>query len=369
MPYYLRHYFDPDFKHEKLTPQFTSDGSMTYFYLGYVQNVVQGQVVAEVIDLDQHPEITDYDPRFISAEPHFPCGPNCIPHPGKPSRMIATANGYCFYNKGLITIKKLLNVRRNIDFHTGNIMFVGDVIAHESVQSGFTLHGNNILVKGTVENALIRAAGNIVCESGIKGGGNGHLKSNGNVKAPFCENITIEADGNIELDGSCMHSTLHAEGSIMVKGRLQGGEACAGRVIFAQNQLGGHSTPTKIILGFSPRRLRHKRALEKHLEELLPVLERFERVIEKKPKLMSEFSLQIRLLQRKIKVRNAQLRSLNAELAAQAANAAGCRLICPGKIESGTEITIGEATYQVTDFVHGREFRLENGEVVAKKLT
>lgn len=48
MAYYLRHFFNPDFNHKKLRPETLKDGDVSQHYLGYVQNVVAGQVLAEV---------------------------------------------------------------------------------------------------------------------------------------------------------------------------------------------------------------------------------------------------------------------------------------------------------------------------------
>ena len=62
--YYLLHYFDPDFSHLKLTPEQRADGSAELRNLGYVQNVVAGQVLAEVLDMEKHTDI-ERDPRFI----------------------------------------------------------------------------------------------------------------------------------------------------------------------------------------------------------------------------------------------------------------------------------------------------------------
>ncbi|MDR2892310.1 MAG: FapA family protein [Deltaproteobacteria bacterium] len=369
MAYYLRHYFDPDFKHEQLIPQITKDGAVTYFYLGYVQNVVAGQVVAELIDLDRHPDATAYDPRFITSEPYFPCGPNCTPHPGKPSRMIATANGYCFYLDGLITVKKLLNVRRDVDFHTGNIMFVGNVIAHEAVRSGFILHGYDMLVKGTVEGAIVRADGSLVCEAGIKGGGSGRLESRGNIKLPFCESIFLQAGGNIEIDGTCMHSSIYTGGSLMVKGRLQGGEIYAKQIVFVQNQLGGgQDTLTRVTLGYSPEKLQLLDEAQKDLDNLQPRLLQLELALNKKPERLPELSLLMRMLNRKINIRHKQIRKLRNELSVEAQNASGCKIICPGNIHPGVEVSIGGIKHVVDDFYSNMEFILLDEEIVMRNL-
>ncbi|MDR2055361.1 MAG: DUF342 domain-containing protein, partial [Desulfovibrio sp.] len=72
MKYYLRHYFNPDFNHLHPKPALTdgSDGSSDLYSLGYVQNAIDGQVLAEIVPLDQAGE--DVDPRFIQNEPTLP---------------------------------------------------------------------------------------------------------------------------------------------------------------------------------------------------------------------------------------------------------------------------------------------------------
>ncbi|MDR2743684.1 MAG: FapA family protein, partial [Desulfovibrio sp.] len=81
--YYLRHYFDPDFRHTQLSPTQDPDGTVSLRYLGYVQNVVAGQVLAELVNLDVHPDAAR-DTRFIYQERHLPIGPNCAPHSENP---------------------------------------------------------------------------------------------------------------------------------------------------------------------------------------------------------------------------------------------------------------------------------------------
>ena len=157
------------------------DGNVHDHYLGYVQNVVAGQALAELIPLDEthagkiasgkeHPHSgriekhkkaakkelksseapaiagnalehdipgqTHIDPRYLYDNPIFPLGPNCGHDPSNPNRIIALVSGYCFYNKGLITVKKLLNVRQDINFSTGNILFAGDVVVHGDIYPG-----------------------------------------------------------------------------------------------------------------------------------------------------------------------------------------------------------------------------------------
>ncbi|MDL2285665.1 FapA family protein [Desulfovibrio sp. OttesenSCG-928-F07] len=369
MPYYVRHFFNPDFNHEELRPEVLHDGDVSQHYLGYVQNVVAGQVLAEVINLDEHPYLTDYDPRFIFPDKVFPCGPNCAAHPKNPSRIVATSNGYVFYNQGLITVKKLLNVRRDVDFHTGNIMFTGDIIAHGAIRTGFTVQGNRVLVKGTVEGARVVAENDIVCEAGLKGANSGFLQCNGNVKIPFCENIKIHALGNVEIEGSCMHSEIYVGGSLMIKGRLQGGTICANNIIYVTDQIGGgQNTSTKIMMGYSPAEFYELQQIEADISNAHTRLEHLERLVQKKPVLLEAYDLTIRLMREKLRLLHQKHTMLWKNFRSDEENAAKCRIICPGRIRPGVEISIARAYTDIQDFYEGLEFRLEDDEVVFKKL-
>ncbi len=369
MAYYVRHYFNPDFNHEDLRPEALKDGDVSQHYLGYVQNVVAGQVLAEVIDLDAHPDVTDYDPRFIFPNKVFPSGPNCAPHPKFPSRIIATTNGYVFYHQGLITVKHLLNVRRDVDFHTGNIMFTGDIMAYGAVRTGFTVQGNKVLVKGPVEGAKIVAEHDIVCESGLIGAGTGLLRCRGNVKALFCENMRIHALGNIEIEGSCLHSEIYVGGSLMVKGRLQGGTVCANNIIYVGEQIGGgQNTITRIMMGYNPVEFAELQRLESEISSLHTSLEHMERMVYKKPVLLESYDLKIRLAKEKLRLKRQKHNEMWKNFQSDEENAAKCRVICPGHIRPGLEISIARAYADIQDFYEGLEFRLEDDEIALKKL-
>lgn len=369
MAYYLRHFFNPDFNHKKLRPEVLKDGDVSQHYLGYVQNVVAGQVLAEVINLDEHPEYTDYDPRFIFQEKIYPVGPNCIPHPQFPSRILAAANGYVFYLDGLITVKRLLNVRQDVNFHTGNIMFTGDVVCHETVRTGFIVHGNKVLVKGTVEGATIVAENDIACESGIKGGGSGLLECGGNVKIPFCENLRIHARGNVEIEGSCMHSEIYVDGNLMIKGRLQGGTVYANNVVYVGEQIGGgQNTTTKVMMGYPPSDFLRVQTIEREIARLHPVVEQLERMVQKKPVLFESYDLRIRLLKQKLELLHTKRSALWRNFKADEYLAEKCRLICPGRIRPGLEISIARSFETIHDFYEGMEFRLEGYDIVQKPI-
>lgn len=369
MAYYLRHFFNPDFNHKKLRPDTLQDGDVSQHYLGYVQNVVAGQVLAEIEEIEPGQEANGYDPRFVFQDKIYPVGPNCAPHPRNPARIIATTNGYVFYHEGLITVKRLLNVRQDVDFHTGNIMFTGDIVAHGAVRTGFTVHGNRVLVKGTVEGATIVAENDIVCESGLKGASTGMLRAGGNIKIPFCENIRIWARGNVEIEGSCLHSEIYVDGSLMIKGRLQGGAVYANNIIYVEEQIGGgQNTTTKVMMGYNPGEFYKLQLVETEISELHQRLDQFERMVQKKPVLLESYDIKIRLIRQKLELLHQTRNELWKDFRANEHHAGKCRLICPGRIRPGLEISIARAYEAVNDFYDGLEFRLEEYDIVQKPI-
>lgn len=363
MSFQLIHYFDPDFDHQHLKPSNLSEGRVDHYNLGYAQNVIAGQVLAEILPLDT-PLPERAKKSIVLNANELPVGPNTIIHPKKPSQLISTANGYVFYNEGVITVKKMLNVRRDVDFHTGNIVFVGDVCVHGSVRSGFEVHGKNILIKGTVEGAQIHAQRSISSENGVKGNKSATLEAGGDIRLPFVENAEILARGDILIDGSCMHTDIYAEQNLVVKGRLQGGKIYANQTIYVAEQLGGGiSTVTSIIMGYSPFSLRKLHETDKEIHKLDTTVNQLEILCAKSPLHLSEYGEQLAKAKEKLKVlyhyREVHWKEIEDNPIQHKA-----RIVVPGQLRPGVEISIGGAYCMINDFMDNVCIYLQDNEIV-----
>lgn len=414
MPYYLKHYFMPDFNHKRIRPVPMADGNTVAHYLGYVQNVVAGQVMAELIYLDAIPEgyraqdrpdgtlghrddapiplehdypqreefagtfeeeeqgywnflqnLRKIDRRFIYNNPIFPLGPNCARDPQNPNRIIALASGYGFYHQGLITVKKLLNVRQDVDFHTGNITFVGDIVVHGDVYPGFSLTGSSILVKGRIDGGRIKARGNIVAESGIKGSPEAHIRAGLTIRIANCERSAIVTPGNLIVDGNVLHSELFVGGSLIINGRLQGGNAHVGGLVFIKEQLGNaQGAPTQIALGYNPLdflRLQEIRALGQVQEQKLVTLAKLAR---KGPQFAEDVAPAQELATRKCELLEKMHTDGWRKFTADMSKTDRARVIVPGVVYPGAEITIGRAYHKVIDEQRDVFYALHEEEIV-----
>lgn len=353
MAHFLKHYFDPDFNHLDVKAKALQGGRVDHLNRDYVHNVVSGELLAEWTEVPD-PSADGYDPRFVFQAKSFPAGPNTLIDPHNPDRLLAAVNGYVYYNADKnIAVNTLLNVRRDVDYATGNISFVGDVVVHGGVRSGFSVKGRNILVKGPVEGAVLEAGGSIQVEAGVKGDNQAKIRAKGSVKLGFCENALVSAEKNILVQGSSMHCKLFAGNALAVKERLIGGEAVCRRMVHVQEQLGGGlNTITNIVLGYDPQLLKNISDLKARMATLKNELSRLSTQVARKAPGAVERTADLErkhaLYQKQLKVWSNQL--LEEDLSA-------CAVIAPGEVRSGVEISIGSLYHSITDVL--RDVRIQ----------
>lgn len=362
MPYYIKHYFDPDFDHFHLQPRERDDGSVDHFDLGYVQNVVRGQLLAEILDVSED-RLAGIDPRFVVLEPVFPQGRNTRVAARNPRALLAECNGYVFYDQGRIVVKQILNVRRDVDYHTGNIPYVGDMVVHGAVRSGFEIRAAGLRVKGNIEGASVRAIHSVVCESGVKGGGKAYIDAGETFRCGFCEGATVKAGANVLVEGACLHSKIFAGGKLAVKGRLTGCEAYCFEYAYVEEQLGGGmSADTSILAGYDPMLLYADQQINERIAELHEQITLSEAHMGKNDKQDKELREARETFRRKLRL----LRQRKTQLW-ERIDATGmlerCRVIVPGSVKPGVEISIGPAYYKVVDYLENVRFYYENREI------
>lgn len=350
--------------HQQLKPNRTDSESSDLYNLGYVQNVIAGQVLAELVPLETVPNA---DPRFVSQEPNFPVGPNTHIDPEHPTYLLATCKGYVFYNKGLITVKKMLNVRNDVSFHTGNIYFVGDAALHGNVRAGFDVQADNILIKGMVEGGSVRAQGNLAVRGGARGGAGEHclLTAGGNVRISFIEKVELRAQGNILIEKYCLHSDIYGGSHMVVKERLAGGTInCYGSVLVAE-QLGNMAAvPTRIYMGYDPQRIRQLEKLDKQISELSDTISHLSAVAGHLPPDTNETTRKLVAFTDNRDNLMALRTELWKHLHLDEQNLNRCKLMVPGKIFAGVEIAIGRSFYSVETAMHNVTFSLQDEEIV-----
>ncbi|WP_051261238.1 FapA family protein [Desulfovibrio inopinatus] len=363
MPYYLKHFFEPNAGGGHIKPKELANGRVDLFDLGYVQNVIVDQLLIEIQPLEKVDKAT-VDKRFITPKKAFPPHVNCKVNPQNPNQLLAAINGHIYYDDKTLTVKDGVHVKGDVDFHVGNILFVGDVVIDGNVLSGFTVKARNIRVKGCISGATISAMGYIVTDCGIKGAGNGELEAHGNIRAPYAENVLLSAGENILLDGSSMHSDLYAGKKIAIKGRLVGGDIyCKDSVYIGERLGGGIGTTTTIILGYDPLLLRKAMTLQYKIDSLRERYEYFFKQTQKNEEAAVDFENKLSGMKRKLRALQGQQEKLWKQIV-PSSDLSSCRLIIHGTLHPGVEVSIGSAYMKVDDFFENVVLRLAGKDIV-----
>ncbi|KHK01359.1 DUF342 domain-containing protein [Desulfovibrio sp. TomC] len=366
MPYVLTFHFDPDFEQRRLRPKNRDDGSVDQFDLGYVQNVAAGQSLAEWTPLPPGDDAASAAGAIVSENTTFPHGEGCRVDPDNPLRLLAGVNGHVAFIDGRITVRETLAIGCDIDFHTGNIVAVGDVLIGGDIRPGFMVMGRNVTVKGSVVSARIRAMGNITCHSGIQGGNRTTLRAGKSLRAKFCENAVLHAGDNILIDASSMHCRLFAGEKLAVKGRLVGGEAYCGEAVYVGEQLGGGGqSQTRLLLGYDPERIHKDQHLKAGMRQTLLDIETYRLEMGRSEDAAKEFGPALEQSRQRLETFKRQLKKLWDNPAAMR-RFSSCRVIVPGRIGANVEISIGEATLAVPEDTRDAVVRYHAGEIIVE---
>ena len=366
--YYLRHYFNPDFDYLNLKPG-GDNGTTDVYSLGYVQNVIAGQVLAEIVPLES--ARPGYDTRFVLDKAVFPMGGNTRVDPRYPNYLLASAKGYVFYLNGKITVKTLLNVRQDVSFQTGNIFFVGDMAVHGSVRAGFSVQGNNVRIMGMVEGGVVRARRDLLVEGGVRGGAGKHSKVDAGDKlmTPFLESVEARARGNMVIEKTCLYSTIYAGSNLVVRDKLYGGIVNAYGSVYVGGQLGNKaSLSTKVYLGYDPLSIRQLEKIDKIIAQLSQTITHLNAIAGHLPPETNDASRKLQAM----RVQRRQLINRRDELWSRLAQdesyMQNCRLLCQGTVFPGVEISIGRAFMVVDKIYKCTLFRLVDNEIISEPM-
>lgn len=170
-----------------------------------------------------------------------------------------------------VSVSSQYVVEGNVDFHTGNIEFDGDIFIKGDVLDGFTVKATgNIDVRGNIKNANVYAGGTINALGGIVAKEGGEVKAEQNINAIFVEGANLWAGEIIEVKKAIMHSTIYAGRGVFCeggKGIIVGGELTAGELVQAKEVGSEYATKTKIKIGFDTERKYELKDLVKELEK------------------------------------------------------------------------------------------------------
>jgi len=279
------HYF---FETEVL-PKVDEDGNVDFKNINLIHNVRKGDPLVEAIAPVQGKEGCTVYGRQIQPRNgvavNLTIGKNMELDPEKSNLILAGIDGCVRLRGKNLELEPVFAVKDDVDYSTGNIDFVGAVKVGKTVLSGFRVAARkDVEVGGVVEDALVEAGGDVVIKFGFTGRGKGAIRARGEVHALFCENETIEAEGDIVIADYIMNSKVSTSGILTVAGKngvIVGGLTVAARGIEAKVLGNRNYLPTHVVAGVNKKLNEESEKLREHVALLTDKIDRIAVVIRK----------------------------------------------------------------------------------------
>lgn len=257
---------------QNLQPKRNEDGTVDYKDLNTISHIQKGDLLARLTREDpgepgKNLFGDDINPRTVkTAKLEFG---NNIRINEDLTEIYSEVTGHAALVNGKVFVSNVYDVPADVDNSTGNIFYDGSVNVHGNVKAGFSVQAQgDIIVDGVVESAYLEAGGQIIVKSGIHGMRQGTLKAGANVMAKFIENATVRAGGYVEAE-IILNSDISAGQKIVVQGRkalINGGILRAYSCIEAVNIGTAMGTPTELEAGVEPAKKEHYIELKKDVE-------------------------------------------------------------------------------------------------------
>lgn len=150
---------------------------------------------------------------------------------------------------GRLDVEEILLVRGDVGYHTGHIVFPGDVIIEGAIGDGFRVwSGANIHCKATMDAYDVNAKKDLVCDQGIIGRRKAQVRVGGELRAKFIQNCRVAVRGDIHVQSAIVNSRVYTLGKVDLgdKGVFMGGEVFAVHGIKAY-RLGNQAHQSTVI--------------------------------------------------------------------------------------------------------------------------
>jgi uncharacterized protein len=127
--------------------------------------------------------------------------------------LVAACDGRLVHDERTVSVSRVLEIRGDVDYHTGNVDFQGDVVVEGRIKDGFTVKATaSILCGNTVGAADVSADGDVILEKGFLGRDRGIVHAGKGFDARFVENGRVEAQGPVWIEVGAINSTIHTLG-------------------------------------------------------------------------------------------------------------------------------------------------------------
>ena len=169
-----------------------------------------------------------------------------------------------------IAISKVLEIKGDVDFTTGRIVFPGKVAATGSVRDQFGVWATgDVEIGGLVEVATLESDSSIVLWRGMAGKETGTINAKGNLVAGYLEGVVGEIGRDVSVKGEITNSKLTIRGELYAENAAIRG----GRIQIARHARAGaigsvQGVVTDLVIGSVPEVEHLIRTTKEFLEQI-----------------------------------------------------------------------------------------------------
>lgn len=236
-----------------------------------IPSVKSGQLLATIVLPTIGTPGKDVYGNELIAKP----GKNLRLRPGKNTivknnKVWATIDGQISISSNSVHVFPVFEVKGDLDLNTGNIHFIGNVIIHGNVPSGYEIHaGGDVKIMGLVEAATIEAQGSIHISGGIAGQKKAVIKAGVDIHTQYINQATVVAGNDIEIDNFIMHSEVTAGNRVVCKdAHIIGGKISAGQSIEAGEIGNQHFARTELFIGIEGELIQREHSILSEIKNM-----------------------------------------------------------------------------------------------------
>jgi len=357
-------------------------GRVDHRELNLIQNVKKGDTLATATPPGPGVPGRNVFGEELPAPPGKPAQIRCgrgaeIAEDG--SKVIAGHDGMVTFDDGKIAVVSVYTVTGDVDYETGNIRFLGDIVVGRHVKEDFKVESSgNVRVYGNVDRGDIEAGGSVEVSGGILGKEGVAVRAQGDITAGFADNATIVAGGSVKVRGEVFRSAVRGRTVVVegVKGAVIGGTVNASHEIRVGNAGNPKTAPKTVLeIGPDPTLTQQLQNAQKELAQVRKdakaTSERYTQMMELKARydgvLTERGESTLRELHDKLRAaeeREQEITSHIDALQAERHGAEDCRIVILDKAFPGTRIIIYGAILDIDDTVTRVTFTNQNGTVV-----
>jgi uncharacterized protein (DUF342 family) len=354
--------------------------------LGAVINVIKGQEIAEKIPAVQGRDGVTLAgkkiPAYNGKDKNLPSGKGTVVSEDK-LRLCAEYDGSVLIKEGKLSVNPVFEVKGDVDYGVGNIDFIGPVTIHGGVREGFEVNsGNDLLIEGVVEGAVLKSEGSITIKIGVRGTGKAKLFAKGDVSVGYIDQAYVRSNGSIAVAEAILHSDIGARGEVAAmgskKGQIVGGTVQAGREVLCEVLGSEMGTRTEVVVGELPELSEERKRSQENIKQFEDQLDKldaninFLKTLQQQGQLTEDKQGALAKLTKakfQIKAQHEATQKRLAELEKDMEkNKADGRVRVKNTCHPGVTVTIRGVRYIVRETLRFTKFVYEDGEVKIKSF-